>query len=89
MKVEAFSALLAIFGSAQAGSTIRDRDAEKCVACHGLANHVDRRLQDTEARANEPVSIGKRLNANGEEVPSRVIPYGDSYGSAFLLTFIA
>lgn len=79
MRLSQLASLLFTVLSVEASSSIlKDRDAERCVACFGLANHVDRRLADTEARANEPVSIGKRLNAAGEEVPNRIVLYGDS-----------
>jgi hypothetical protein len=78
MRVAPLSLLFVVFGNVQSAQ-MRDRDIEKCVACHGLASHVVGRLADTEFRANEEVHIGKRLDADGKEVPNRVIRYGDSY----------
>lgn len=78
MRVAPLSLLFVVFGNVQSAQ-MRDRDIEKCVACHGLASHVVSRLADTESRANEEVHIGKRLDANGKEVSNRVIRYGDSY----------
>ena len=59
----------------------KERDADKCVACYGLAKHVAKRIQDTEGRAGEQIAIGMRIGADGENRPKTVITYGNSYCS--------
>ena len=63
-----------------ATSVIADsgRNAEKRQACVRLANEVEKRMKETEARADEQVSIGNRLDGSGKVQPSKVIRYGDS-----------
>ena len=55
------------------------RNAAACEACYGLADHVLKRMEETAPRANEPINIGKRINAAGDAVPNSVVLYGESY----------
>jgi hypothetical protein len=76
MKMVCVTTLLALV---VAVSARKERDEEKCVACYRLAEHVKNKLADTEGRANEEISIGVRLGADGETKPKTVVRYGDSY----------
>lgn len=69
-----FVALVAATGAiAESG-----RNAEKRQACLRLATEINKRMEETEARADEQVSIGNRLDGSGKVQPSKVIRYGDS-----------
>jgi len=60
-------------------ATASVKDVDKCVACYGLAAHVETRMSDTEARANEEIPIGVRIGPDGEPIPKTVVRYGESY----------
>ena len=76
MKLVCVTTLLALV---VAVSARKESDEEKCVACYGLAEHIKNKLADTEGRANEEISIGVRIDADGEAKPRTVVRYGDSY----------
>lgn len=80
MKLSSSLALvLPLFSASSTVATASTKDADKCVACYGLATHVEGRMRDTEARANEEISIGVRIGPDGETIPKTIIRYGESY----------
>lgn len=75
MKLTAFSSIIV---SLLITSTQAAKNSGACAACYGLAEEVEKKLKDTEGRANEEISIGVRIGADGESLPKTIVRYGDS-----------